>query len=174
MPDSSDLFALANEYLEACSAALIDTPGGPIARAFVSPGLPSWDCCPQLSVHVGSPALADTAPLSPILAPGHRATVQGQLNLISLTATVLRCAPTMAANGDFPLPATIDVCSRESYADLWSIWNHLRLSKNENTLFAPREREMIVDPAISLNQMGGCCGWQIGIRVQLNGYKPTI
>src|SRR5665811_316733 len=99
MGAATDLFDLAKEYLQACEAAVATTPGGPIARSFVSPGLPAWDCCPQLSVHVGGPVIGDTMPLAPPLQPGHRFEDTGTVNLVALTATVLRCSPTFTAGG---------------------------------------------------------------------------
>lgn len=171
---SSDLFDLCDQYLDACVAALADTPEGPPDRYFVSPGVPSWDCPEQLTVHVGAPLVADTFPLQPSLAPAHRVTVQGQVDMIQLTATILRCAPTLGDDGTLPTPAQIDAASQQTLADLWAIWNYVKTAKRQNVLFPPKEREFQLDPAVSLNQTGGVCGWQVPIRVQLNGYVATL
>lgn len=169
---SSDLYALADEYLDACVIALADTPDGPPDRVFVSPGVPSWDCPEQLTVHIGAPVVADTFPLQPSLSPAHRVTVQGEVDVIVVTATILRCVPTVDDYGNLPSPATIDAAAQQTCADLWAIWNHIKKGKRDGTLFAPKEREFRLDPAVSLPQGGGAAGWQIPIVVQLDGYRP--
>lgn len=167
-----DLWDLANEYLEACVVALGATSAGPPDRVFVSPGVPPWDCPNQLTVHVGAPIVADTLPLVPALAPLHRTQVH-EVDLIALTATVLRCAPLMTDFAEMPTPASIDTVSQQTYADLWAIWNYLKTAKRAATLFAPKEREFALDPAVPV-AMGDTCGWQIGIRVQLDGFVATL
>src|SRR4051812_1224440 len=97
----NDLQALAAEWLAACTAALATTDEGAIDRSFVSPGVPAFDCCPQLTVHVGGPAEGATAPLAPPLQPGHRTSI-GVVPLVPLTATVIRCIPGMTDSGEFP------------------------------------------------------------------------
>lgn len=168
----ADLYNLADEYLTACFNALAFTPEGSPDRAFVSPGSPSWDCPEQLTVHVGEPAQADTFPLQPSLAPAHRVTVQGEVDLISMTATILRCVPTMTENGAMPTPLEIDQAAQQTCADLWAIWSMLKIGKRDGTLFPPKDREFFLDPAVAVPQGGGAGGWQIPIRVQLGGFRP--
>lgn len=177
---ATDLFDLCKEYLDACSEAVTQAPGGPIDRAYVSPGPPSWDCCPQLTVHAGGPAEGDTAPLSPPLQAGHRPAV-GIVNLVTMTATVLRCVPTLEEGDGFirwPDPAAIEAAASDTCADVWTIWNHLLTKKRAGTIFVgtdgdPDQREMFLDPAVALNASGGCAGWQLQIRVQLGGYRTA-
>jgi hypothetical protein len=173
---ATDLYDLCDEYLTACVAAVATAPGGEIDRFFVSPGPPAWDCCPQLTVHAGGPAEGDTAPLNPPLQPGHRAEV-GIVNLVAMTATVIRCVPTFdEQTGRFPDAASIDAAAQATLGDCWAIWNHLLTLKRAGGIFAgldgdAREREMFLDPAVALNTSGGCAGWQLQIRVQLWGYQ---
>lgn len=166
-----DLFACANEYLQACITALGQTPAGAPPIAYVSPGVPAWDCPNMLTVHVGGPSLADTLPLQPVLAPGHRIAVQGLVNMIALTATILRCAPLPDNAGNPPSPAVISGVAQQTTADLWSIWQYVKYAKRNGLLFAPDQRELFIDPAVSLIQSGGVCGWEINVRVQLDGYR---
>jgi hypothetical protein len=174
---ATDLYDLCREYLEACEEAVVLAPAGAIDRAFVSPGPPAWDCCPQLTVHAGGPSQADTAPLGPPLQIGHRISDPGAVNLVTMTATVLRCSPTLGDEGDaivLPDAAELDASAEEVLGDVWAIWNHLATRKLAGTLWAPKERELIFDPAVALNPAGGCSGWQIQIRVQLGGYRTVI
>lgn len=173
MGASTDLFAAMDEFFQACYLALADTPGGQPECAYICEGPPSWDTCPCLVVHAGGPRIADTFPLQPSLAPMHRATVQGQVNLLTLTATILRCSPQISEDGStLPTPAAHAVAARETSADLWAIWNHLLQMKRLETLFPPKDREFTIDPAVAVNTQGGCAGWQITIQTALGGYRP--
>lgn len=176
---ANDLYLLCREYLDACEAAVALSPGGAIGRAFVSPGPPAWDCCPQLTVHAGGPAEGDTAPLSPPLQAGHRPEV-GIVNLIAMTATVIRCVPGLQDGSDLlPSPEDIEAAAVATLGDVWTIWNHLLTLKRDGSIFAgpydgdPHQREMFLDPAVALNTAGGCAGWQLQIRVQLGGYRTV-
>lgn len=169
---ATDLYDMCAEYLDACNEALVDTPGGAIDRAFVSPGPPAWDCCPQLTVHAGGPAVGDTMPLQPPLQPGERLEV-GIVTLVAMTATILRCTPTVEEGGDLPSAHGLDVSAAETLADVWAIWNHIATLKRAGTLWAPKTREVFFDPAVSLNSAGGCAGWQLQIRVFLPGYRTA-
>jgi hypothetical protein len=138
---ATDLFDAAAELLAACETAVSTTPGGAISRTFVSPGLPALDCCPQLSVHVGGAAEGDTAPLSPPLQPGHRTTLS-LVNLVQLTATVVRCTPVWGENEKQPPSAAeIQAAAELTNADLWAIWNVCREQHRAGTLFTAEARD---------------------------------
>jgi hypothetical protein len=172
---ASDLFDLALEWKAVCLEAVASTVGGAIAHAFVSPGPPSLDCLPQLSVYPGAPVgEADTSPLSPPLAPGERDRVTGSLHLVNLTCVVVRCIPTLGEGGELPSPSAIEAAARETSEDVWAIWNFTRTRHREGTLFASPSgaREVFLDPAFPIPPGGGAGGWQIPIRVQLGGYSP--
>lgn len=170
---SGDLHDLCLEYLDACALALEDTPAGPPGRQAVSTGPPPLDC-EQLIVYTAGPAVADTSPLQPALAPGHRAANQGMVNLVFLVASVIRCVPGIDDYANFPSGDEITAAALQTNADLWAIWNHIARRKRDATLFAPKEREMFMDPAVTIAQGGGFGGWIVQIRVQLDGYIPTI
>jgi hypothetical protein len=171
---AGDLYALCREFLQASADALLDAPAGPIDRAFVSPGPPAWDCCPQLTVHAGGPAPADTEPLAPPLQPGHRIQDGVLLNLVTMTATVIRCTPTVPEGSTgFPDAADLDASAEELLGDVWAIWNHIATLKRAGSLWGPKTREVFFDPAVALNAAGGCAGWQMQVRVQLDGYRTT-
>ena len=179
---ATDLFDLCHELLEACSEALAFTPGGTIDRVYVSPGSPPWDCT-QLTVYAGGPVVGDTAPLQPPLQPGHRVDDVGQVNLITLVATVIRCCVPMPTTDNqdvwFPPADEIEAVARQTLADVWAIWNHVATRKRNGTLFAwpdrpnHQTRECFFDPAFPVNTSGGCAGWQMQFRVQLSGYDTS-
>lgn len=169
----TDLYDLADEYLTACHAALELTAAGAPARYYVSPGPPVFDCPEQLTVHAGGSVVADTFPLQPSLSPGHRVQAYGQVNIVPLTATIIRCTPTIDDNGNLPTPAELDAVSRTICADLWGIWQYVKNKVHDGTLFATTHsaREFFFDPAVPLVQQGMASGWQITVRVQLDGYS---
>lgn len=166
-----DLQQLAQQYLDACALALQDTAEGPPDCQFISPGPPAWDTCPCLMVHTSGPAIADTYPLVPSLAPGHRMAVQGLVNIVSVTATILRCVPGIDEDGTLPTPAENTAAAAQTNSDLWAIWSRLSRWKREGTIFPPDTREMSFDPAIAVVNQGLCGGWQITARIQLDAYK---
>lgn len=168
-----DLFNALVEFFNVCCTALSTTPAGCPECSFVAEGPPPFDVLPSLMVWVGGPALGDTFALQPALAPGHRVAVMGEVNLISMTAAIIRCAASMDEEGDLPSAAEHTAVTRQINADLWAIWNHVRAAKRAGTLFAPKEREFFFDPGVAVNQNNGACGWQVTIRTQLPGYKVT-
>lgn len=171
---ASDLYDLCREYLDACASALELSPGGPIDRAFVSPGPPAWDCCPQLTVHAGGPSAGDTLPLSPPLQPGHRIEDGVLYNMVAMTATVIRCTPVVREGSNQAPDATgLEASAAELLGDIWAIWNHVATLKRYYGLWTPKEREVFFLPAVALNAAGGCAGWQMEIRVQLGGYRTV-
>lgn len=172
-----DLYDLAVEYLNACAAAVATAPGGAIARAFVSPGLPALDCVPQLSVYVAAPVEADTQTATPQLAGGLRVDRQGNVHLASLVAVVARCSPTMNGSNQFPTPGQLNAASREVLGDVWAVWNHVRAQYRANMIFTRpdgQRRELWFDPAVPLAISGGAAGWSVPIRVELDGYGPVV
>lgn len=168
---ATDLYDLCAEYLTVCNDALALTPGGAISRAFVSAGAPAWDCCPQLSVHVGGPAWAMTEPAGE-LASMHRLNIAAVMDMITLTATVIRCVPTLEEDTRLPSAADLDAAGQLTTSDLWAIWNLVEYRKAKGTLFGGKCREMALDPAVPVGPAGGCGGWQIQLRVTLQGYDP--
>lgn len=167
---SLDLFDAMQAFFDVCLAALADTPAGAPECAYMTPGPPAWDSMPCLIVHTPGPSVADTFPLQPVLGPAHRIASYGSVNLIGITATILRCAPVLTEGGDLPSIAEFTAATQQSSADVWAIWNHVQEAKRTGVLFAPREREFLMDSPIAVNQQGGACGWQIGIRTELDGY----
>jgi hypothetical protein len=170
---ATDLYDLALEWKLVCDEAVASTIGGAIEHSYVSPGPPSTDCLPQLAVYVGTPvARADTAPVSPPLAPGMRDTEVGGVNLVNLTCVVLRCAPTFDEADQFPTVEALEAAAREVDEDLWAIWAYTRTRHDANVLFSglAEPREMFLDPAFPVPEGRQEIGWQISLRVRLDGY----
>lgn len=171
---ADDLFDLCGEFLDACVEALATTMGGAPGLQFVSPGPPAWDCCDAIIVYAGGPLVAETSPGSPVLAPGHRVQAYGVVNLITMTATALRCVPTLDDDGNPPTAAAMTLAAAVTNADCWAITNYCRSKQRAGLLFAPKEREVFWRPAVAVGQQGGCGGWALTVDVQLDGYRVTF
>jgi hypothetical protein len=180
-PGPGDLYAAAQELMAATADAVATSPGGPIdfdhgGVQAIWPGLPSYDCVPALYVHAGGAAIGDTYPLQPPLQPMQRMVTTGQVPLLQLTITVLRCVPVIEEDQQsivLPSQALIEAAAQQVYGDLWAIWNHLKNEHRAGNLFQrpSGRREFIFDPAVPVRTSGGAGGWEIPIRVELGGYN---
>jgi hypothetical protein len=165
-----DLQAQAVELLGAAADALDTLPllgleGSPVRR-FVSPGEPALDCCEQLTVHVQQITEAPTLPGG--MAVAHR---PGWLNLCHFVVTIARCVP---QKQDFePQDALVlDDAAAQGNADAWALWNHLHDMHLAGTLFTLCGA-VFWDGMRALVPSGGCAGWVLLVRAELNGYDDV-
>lgn len=165
-----DLFDLADELLNACIEALDTIPDfnpsleGAPPRAFVAPGRPAADCCPQLTVH--SVGITEDQIGAPV--PG-RSYMTSRLNQVTLAVTLFRCAPSAET---LPTQAEMTAVSTQTNADGWALWNHLYNMIRNAELFSECG-ETKFGPLTSLPPEGGCVGWYWPIEVRLDGYVET-
>lgn len=170
-----DLHALAQEYLAACVESLDTIPlfnpglAGAPDRAFTSPGIPVWDCCEQLTVHVDGATESGTSPQG--LATGRRQ-AWGRINLVGFVATVTRCIPVVGGTSLDSLPTieSMTAAAEQIHADGWALWNHIYNMIRAKELFAICD-EVFWDGLRAVSPSGGCGGWTLVLRVQLDGYE---
>jgi len=179
MPGPGDLHALSLELLDAVEEALDTIPvyepelAGSPSRSFVSPGQPAFDCCDQLAVQ---PRAVGEAPTSPGgLAQGRRF-IKGSINHVAYSIWISRCIPSIVESGSgnvsIPTAEALEDSSAQLEADVWAIWNHLpRLAAAD--AFLTLCGELFMDAAQSLLPQGGCGGWEIQVRIRLDGYDAT-
>jgi hypothetical protein len=173
-----DLHALAEELLAACVESLDTIPlfasdlAGAPARAFLSPGIPVWDCCEQLTVHVDGVGENATSPAG--LATGRRH-VHGRINLPGLITTVTRCVPVVGGTQMDALPSieSMNAAARQINADGWALWNHIYNMLQQEVLLA-RCHEVYWEGLRAVAPSGGCGGWVLTLRVQLDGYEEVL
>lgn len=180
MGDIGDLHALAHALLDACAEALDTVPDfdgdllGAPDRQFVSAGLPVWDCCEQLVVHVVGMVEADTSPGG--LPSGKRYTF-GRINHVALNATITRCVPTGSETGagvyNPPSVASLEAAGVQHDADGWALWNHL-FNLQSSGLFLTLCDEVFFEGITSAIPAGGCAGWVVAVRAYLGGYNETL
>jgi hypothetical protein len=167
-----DLFALAQEFLDACIEALDTIPtfapglGGAPERSFVSPGLPAFDCCDQLTVHVSG---VTDGPNSPANFSGRSASSM-KVNTVGLVATATRCLP---SEGEPPSAVDLSASAEQVDADGWALWNHIYNLIRADQLFTLCG-EVFWDGLRSINPQGGCGGFTLNLRVELEGYEETL
>lgn len=180
MAGPGDVHAFAEAFLDACIEALDTIPtfdplllGAP-ERAFVSPGVPVWDCCEQLAVHVPMLGEAGTTPAG--LEAGKRAN-RARINNVTAIATITRCIPTGAEgqSGDYqpPTAAALNVAAEQIHADGWALWNHLFNLKASAQLLTLCDG-MFFDGVIAAVPSGGCAGWTVPVRAVIDGYQESL
>ena len=169
-----DLQELCQEFLDACIEALDTIPnvalglGGAPERRFVSPGQSADDCCPQLTVWAQA---AGESPRSPGTFRGRSAT-DGQIDIITLVARIIRCVDT-GTDGRPPDPTSLQESAEQINADGWALWNHLYNMVRADQLFMLCG-EVFWDGLRSITPSGGCGGWNLFLRVELDGYEEVL
>lgn len=178
MPGPTDLHDLAEDFLQACADSLDTIPGadpdlvGAPARAFVNPGVPVWDCCEQLVVY--DPSVGEQATL-PSNTPGTTARrhVFGRIPMVRLVATITRCIPQGTVVGKTytpPLPALLTAAAAQHHADAWALHNGIFNRLGQGLLAGGRCSEASWEGLEAVTPAGGCGGWTLQIRFQLDGY----
>jgi hypothetical protein len=167
----SDLYDLQVELLDAAVLVLgTDAP----TRAFVTVANPvleigEGDCgCDQLIVHATNITEAATVPFS--LGIGTRPRQDFRINLPGLTVTISRCVPTLDNNGNPPAPADSQAAAEQLSGDIWTLYNELWNMVRAGELFELC-KEVYFDGAVPIPASGGCAGWRLNLRVQLEGYE---
>lgn len=175
MAGPPDLQALALELLAADEEALdtipILAPGleGAPERAFVSPGLPSFDCCPQLTVHVQDITDASVSPGG--LMEGKR-NVTGKKIYVRLVTTIIRCVPDSRSGQiltTMPFTSDLQAAAEQTNADAWALYNHIFAMWRSGD-FLSLCSNLVFEGARSVGEQGKCAGWTLTLRAMLDGY----
>lgn len=175
MAGPPDLHALALELLTADEEALntipILAPGleGAPERAFVSPGIPSFDCCPQLTVHAQDISDMDTSPGG--LGAGRR-NVTGKRIQVRLVTTIIRCVPDSRGGQvltSMPLAADLEAAAEQVNADAWALYNHIYAMWRSGD-FLTVCKALFFEGARAVGEQGKCAGWTLTLRAELDGY----
>ncbi len=179
MAGPTDLHEIAEELLAASVEALDTIPtfspglAGAPERNFVSPGRPAFDnCCDhggQLTVNAALIAPKQTNP-----------TVQGidprfaRINLVQFNITIVRCIPTASGQwAEPPSSAALALAADQTDADAWALWNHLWNMVRAGTLLTLCS-ELFFDGLRALDPSGGCGGWVLALRAQVDGYEEIL
>jgi hypothetical protein len=164
--DVNDLHILCRELLDASIEALDTIPssapglGGAPERSFISPGIPAFDCCDQLTVH--AQAVTEHPP-----GQSNSHMKDARKNLVMLVVTATRCHDLE----EVPPPIeTLETTAEQMNADGWALWNHLWNLMRSGDLFTLCD-EVFWEGLRALTPSGGCGGWTLTLRVALEGYE---
>lgn len=170
-PGAADFYNAASRLLETAAEALdtLATIGlTPCPdRAYVSPGLPAFDC-EQLTVHATLLAEESTSPVA-----GGQRHKFGRVTLVTFTTSIARCLVVQADNVP-PDPLQEDIASRQILADARVIWETYYWHDRQNTLLGDDRcsiRKMNASQPV--DPSGGIAGWLINMTVEIDGYNPV-
>lgn len=164
--DVTSLNTLAQLVLTTAQACLATTAAGTPTIAYVAPASPAFDCCPALIVHVATLTEEATSPLSPVPATGQRSKY-GRINLVGMVVSALRCAPKVQQDGSV-LTADIEAVALEVQEDAWALWCGFAHAI-QCEAFLDLCSDVHFDRGVSINEQGGCVGWQFVFRAELGG-----
>ncbi len=174
-PGPASLYNAASRLLEVAADALdsltvLGLRGCP-DRAYVSPGLPAFDC-EQLTVHVAAMSEEVTSPLSPNTATGQRH-VFGRINTVTFTTTIVRCLRSVTDQNQPPPAVDEDLDALQLDCDAWSIWERFYWSARNNTLLDGDTCKIVrMQASHPVDPSGGVGGWLIQTQLQIDGFNP--
>jgi hypothetical protein len=169
----ADLFSQCVELLDASVDALNTIPSlapgllGAPERAFVSAGTPALDCCDQLTVNAAPVAEAPTRPLE--MGAGTRHQQGFRKNYVGFNITVTRCAN---LNEVPPPVGVLQDVAEQTDADAWALWNYLWNLARSGGIFSLCSG-VYFDRLAPLTPSGGCSGWVLSMRAELEGYEAS-
>lgn len=174
-PGAADFYNAASRLLEVAAEALDTLTALGLTpcpdRAYVSPGLPAFDC-EQLTVHATLLGEETTSPLSPNAATGQRHKF-GRVTLVTFTTSIARCLVVQTDNVP-PDPLQEDIASRQILADARVIWETYYWHSRQNTLLdADRCSIRKMNASQPVDPSGGIAGWLINMTVEIDGYNPV-
>lgn len=175
MGDALDLFVTAQVLLDVAVDSLATLPATDAllqaapGRQYVSPHAPVVDC-EQVVAWVAYLEEGDVNET-----PGIRG-MTGRVNVPTLALMVVRCVPPLAPgrSGRVVAPAadTLTAVARQTSADAWVVWEGLNTARKGGRFDLCSHVQ--VGRATPLEGMGGMCGWQFPIQVQIDGYPVEL
>ena len=175
----SSMYDIAVDLLGAVEAAMASTPAGAPDETYVTLGDPAWAAqCSQAVVQIPLLSEGGTNPTSPPEVTGMRHS-RGRLNLVSMLAYAMRCAPVTDGNDQYlppyqaPGAATLSAIAKAGYEDGWAIWNWVNRAVLNGTLFDGPCSIVHFDGGTPYTPEAGLGGWRFAVKVELGGYDPT-
>jgi hypothetical protein len=171
---ASTLHEVAQELLDTSETAVAATVGGPVALAYLSPGLPSLDyMCDQVAVWCAAITEEQTSPLSPVPQVGQRRRL-GWTNLIVLSVLVARCVHVGGTTSKGYTPPKSSQLSSDAdkvMEDGWALWNAISTAIIDAGLFGGTCQDIRFTSMIPLTPQGGLAGWTLTLTAELAGYR---
>ncbi len=176
----TDLHEIAEELLAASVEALDTIPtfspglAGAPERSFVSPGRPAFDNCCESGGQLTVNSALVTAKQTNFSVQGIDPRIGARINHVLFNITIVRCMNTASGQwAEAPLAATLALVAEQTDADAWALWNHLWNMVRAGTLLTLCS-ELFFDGLRALDPSGGCAGWTLALRVQVDGYEDIL
>lgn len=175
----TSMYDLAVDLLDAVEAAMATTAEGAPVTSYVSLGEPAWgpEACSQAVVQVLALGEGQTSPVSPAEITGIRHPPGHHVNEVSLVAYAVRCLFVSEGNVSPYQPLTVNSLSaaaKQAYEDGWAIWNYINRAIKSQSLFGGQCQIVHFVGGQPINPEAGLGGWRFGLRVELDGYDPTV
>lgn len=119
MSDQVGAYEVADYYLSTIQAALVAAGSEPINLAYVGVGVPVWDdCCGQLVVSIENAYEAGDFPRE----NGAERRCDPDMVAVVVAASLVRCVPTITAQGTAPKQADLVASHLAVYRDAVTVW----------------------------------------------------
>lgn len=174
-PGAASLYNAASRLLEVAADALdtlvtLNLRGCP-QRAYVSPGLPAFDC-EQLTVHVAAMGEEVTSPLSPNPATAQRQKF-GRVNMVTFTTSIVRCLTAVTDENTPPDAGKEDADALQLNCDGWTIWEAFYWHARAGTLLGDDLCRLVRQQASHpVDPSGGVGAWIINTQLEVGGFNP--
>lgn len=172
----ASLHETAQALLDAATAAVATTVGGPVAESYLSPGLPAFDRgCDSVIGYAGALNWEATSPFG-AMPSGHRFQYGAWVNLPTLLVTVVRCVHVGAGDGKLyrpPTPGQSTTDALKIMEDGWALWNGVAREILAGALFDGVCNDIKFQGLVPLTPQGGLAGWTLQVGVELGGYEVT-
>lgn len=176
MATLDDVNTITAAFLEAATDALELTDEGAPGRIYTSASRPALDCCGQLTCWAQLLGDADSATNQGGLTGATRTRKSGAVPVLTIFIQATRCAPVPEDSGGklrLPSAEALAAVSRITNQDVWALWNHLNYELRNGSL-AEVCKGAWRDGVTAVDGQGGCVGWEIVYRYQLEGGYPFV
>lgn len=174
MATLDDINTITAAFLQAAADALDLTDAGAPARIYTSSGRPALDCCGQLTCWAQFLGDAESATNQGGLTGATRTKKVGAVPALTIFIQATRCAPEARSDGNtitLPSAEELAAVSRTTNQDVWALWNHLNNELRSGSL-AEVCKGAWRDGVTAVDGQGGCVGWEIVYRYELEGGYP--
>lgn len=173
---ADDVWAVCGEVLQAALVGLASLPAGAPGRNFVGYVQPAADCdCPSGQITCFPTSIREsTTRTAGGTEGGHHVALNNVVVEVAMTLQILRCVPIVQDDGSAPSAPAIDAAAMQIHTDAWFLWCWLRAEKRNGNLLAGLCREIWFDAMTPEPVSGGCAGWNLNLRTQLDGYTPVV
>jgi hypothetical protein len=154
---------LARIVSDLAAAGVWDARNG---RSGVVPGAIAWDGCEQCGLLVVSLARTYYTDDFPTQSTAPQSSCQGAFLASEFTVQLIRCAPTVDAQGKGPSVTALDTSAQQIMGDAWLVLT-ATCCKLAELVLADQIVEYIVNQMVPVGPEGACVGTQVNFTVAM-------